>query len=78
MSDITKSVIRNYISVEISNFWQSFLEGWAIFDLFDSHWPPGCGFTKINATTKFPIQDYIYINFQLIVIILLFKPFLRK
>ena len=42
MSDNTKSVIRNYISGQISSFWESFLEGWAIFDLFDPHWPQGC------------------------------------
>ena len=34
MSGSIKSVIMNYISLQISNFRVSYLEGWTIFDLF--------------------------------------------
>ena len=35
-------MIGNYISVQNFRFWVSFLEEWAIFDLFVTHWPLGC------------------------------------
>ena len=34
MSDNIKSAIKNYISVQVSSFWVSFLEDRGIFDLF--------------------------------------------
>ena len=42
MNDSIKSVVRNYISVQMLSFYESFLERWVIFDLFDPQLPVGC------------------------------------
>ena len=68
MSDSTKYVIKNYISVHISTFWVSFLEGWVILNFLFPTNPYGapkrvkmCVLIKINATIKFFMQNYEYI-----------------
>ena len=68
MSDSTKYVITNYISVHISTFWVSFLEGWVILNFLFPTNPYDapkrvkmCVFIKINATIKFFMQNYEYI-----------------
>ena len=48
MSGSVKSEIKNCISMQISSFCVSFLEGWEIFDLFAPHWPLGCRKTGQN------------------------------
>lgn len=35
-------MIRNYISMQMWNFWGSVLEGQAVFELFVPHWLLGC------------------------------------
>ena len=63
MSDSIKSVIKSYISVQISNFWVSFLEEWVIFDLFASVPQNESKYgvwQKLNTTIKFCIQNYVY------------------
>ena len=68
MSDSTKYVITNYISVHISTFWVPFLEGWVILNFLFPTNPYGapkrvkmCVLIKINATIKFFMQNYEYI-----------------
>ena len=42
MNDSIKYVIKNYMSIQISSFWVSYLERLVIFELFTSHGPLGC------------------------------------
>ena len=67
MSDSLKSEIKNCISVQISSFCVSFLEGWEIFDLFAPPLTPRVPqnrqnmlLDKNNATIKFLMQNYVY------------------
>ena len=67
------------ISVQISSIWVSFIEGWTIFDLFAPHWYLGCPkrgqkmwFDKNIWLNQIPHAKLcIYVNFQLLGIILL-------
>ena len=74
-----KLVTRSYMSVQVSSFWVSFLEIWAIFDLFvpssSSYWPLICPKTGQNIcfdNNQTPRAKLcIYVKFYLLVIILL-------
>ena len=74
-----KWVTRSYMSVQVSSFWVSFLEVWAIFDLFvpssPSYWPLICPKKGQNIcfdNNQTPHAKLcIYVKFYLLVIILL-------
>ena len=73
-----KSVIKNYISVQISSFCVLFLEGWAVFNIFAPAGPQGvpkrikiCGLIKICHNRILHAKFCIHVKFQLLVIILL-------
>ena len=73
MSDTIKPVIRNYISVQISSFWLSYLEGWTSFDLFAPHLSLGCLKTglKINDTIKLLMQNYEELILETFILVLI-------